>query len=269
MRNHRSIHLLYIGMFLALLLVACGDSTPTMPAPTQTTAATTTVAGPPAGVTSGAAPATGPINTKTLTYQGANWTVFNSDVLEANADNKLLTLTLKQRAGWAGNNIGPVVYKLVTGNFRATATVKTSKTSDPAQPPTTRPHLGGIMARNPNGVDKGGVENYVHIVIGATPNGAGVETKTTVNNDTKYEASTWDTNEAELRICRINDTFSLYKKHVGEKAWTLATSYSRSDLPPTLQVGANIYSFQPPDLRVTFDNLKIEEAVDKTSCEQG
>ncbi len=292
---HKKSLLFGLILLVALGLTACGDSTTTLPtalAPTSAASPATTIkatplqtlttlplANPTTGVGSpssglattitvaGGGSSAKPINTKPITYADSNWTVFNSDIVDTTADKKTLALTLKQRAGWAANNQAALVFKLVTGNFKATATVRARKTSDPAQPPALRPSLGGIMARNPAGVDQGQPENYVHIVIGASPNGLGVETKTTLNNDTKYDAPTWDSGDAQLRLCRVGNTFSLYKRHIDDPVWVLATSYNRPDLPQTLQVGANIYSFQGPDLQVSFDNLTIEPLSGQAGCE--
>ena len=54
------------------------------------------------------------------------------------------------------------------------------------------------MARNP----AGNPENYVHIVVGIAPGGIAVETKTTVNGATTYEAPSRPTSDAEVRLSR-------------------------------------------------------------------
>lgn len=62
-------------------------------------------------------------------------------------------------------------------------------------------------------------------------------------------------------------TDNLYKRHSGTgEAWILAESYQRPDLPETLQVGANIYTDSTPDLRVRYEDLRIEPVSDEAEC---
>jgi hypothetical protein len=161
---------------------------------------------------------------------------------------------------------GVLVYKLVTGNFKITADVIAAKNSDPSQAPGDGQsvQLGGLMARNGDTIS----QNYVFIVVGEGAEGhLAVETKTTQDNLSKYEGPAWDSGQAELRLCRVTETFNLYKRHIGaNQTWTLAESYQRPDLPATLQVGANIYTDSKPDLRVRYENLKIETISSQEDC---
>ena len=116
---------------------------------------------------------------------------------------------------------------------------------------------------------EGGKENYVFIVIGDDGNGLSIETKNTTDNFSEYQGPEWEASQAELRLCRFGPTFSLYKRHLDtDEPWLLAESFDRPDLPDTLQVGANIYSDSTPDLRVQFDQLRIETISDRAACEQ-
>ena|ERR1700752_66074 len=130
---------------------------------------------------------------------------------------------------------GVLVYKPVSGNFIITAEVHAAKNSNPSEAPggDGSVQLGGLMARNGNG----GLENYIFIVIGDDGNGLSIETKSTVDSFSNYDGPSWDSAEAELRLCRFDSTFNLYKRHIGaDEAWSLADSFSRPDLPDTLQV---------------------------------
>ena len=204
-----------------------------------------------------AGPQSPPSPSTQITYQGQSWIVFRPELLEVSTNDARLTLVLTKAAPWAGSREGGLVYQQVTGNFRMTATVRARKNSDPRQPVSSLVSLGGLMARNPAGKDQGGTENYVHIVVGNTPSGIGIETKTTRNSSTQYIAVREPSSDAELSMCRSGSTFSLYKRPIGATSWTLAQSYIREDLPDTLQVGVNIYAVLPTDLQVTFDNLHI------------
>ncbi|MBI3914734.1 MAG: hypothetical protein HY327_11200 [Chloroflexi bacterium] len=208
------------------------------------------------------------LNAKRTIFIDSTWAVFNPGVVEMEIKGKSLTLSLNKPALWFNNLQGVLAYKLISGNFKATAGVSARKRSNPAQPPSIAVHLGGIMARNPIGVGSGGAENYVFVVVGFDVDDLSVETKTTINNISQFEGPAWGTGDAELRMCRIANAFHLFKRRIGATAWTLATTYNRADLPATLQVGANIYSLNNPDLRVTFENLRIESVIDRTDCER-
>ena len=212
-----------------------------------------------------------PTNTVVPTATGIpgfeEWSVFNPQAVVISTENDSLILSLRRRTLWFMNERGVLVYKPMSGNFSITAEVQAAKNSDPSQPPggNGTVQLGGLMARD----GTGGLENYVFIVLGDDGNGISIETKNTVDSFSKYNGPSWDTSAAELRLCRFGSTFNLYKRHVGgNEAWTLADSFDRPDLPETLQVGANIYTDNTPDLRVRFDHLNIVSITSQTDCEQ-
>jgi len=161
---------------------------------------------------------------------------------------------------------GILVYKPVTDDFKITADIHTAKNSDPNQPPggDNTVQLGGLMARNGNP----GRENYVFIVVGDDGNGLSIETKNTTNSLSVYNGPAWDSTDAELRLCRLGQTFNLYKRHVDtNEVWTLAATFDRPDLPDVLQVGVNIYTDSRPDLQIRYDNISIESVISEAECE--
>jgi hypothetical protein len=193
------------------------------------------------------------------------WSAFNAEAVEIRVEDGTLVLTLKHRALWFMSQRGVLFYKPVTGNFKISADVTAAKDSDPSQPPggDGSVQLGGLMARDGGG----GQENYVFIVVGEDSDGLSVETKTTIDGVSKWNGPAWDSGTAELRLCRLNETFNLYKRHAGAgEGWTLAETYQRSDLPETLQVGANIYTDSTPDLRVRYQELRIEPVSSEAEC---
>jgi len=100
-------------------------------------------------------------------------------------------------------------------------------------------------------------------------NDLSVETKTTLDGVSTYQGPAWGTADAELRLCRFRQTFNLYKRHINtSEPWILADSFDRPDLPSQLQVGANIYTNDEPDLRVQFDHLQIEPITAESECER-
>ena len=242
-----------------VLLTSCTTSTqPPIPTVTVT-------------LTSSPTPTLRPTNTTVPTATSIpgfeDWSVFNPYAVDISTEDKSLILVLRHRTLWFMNERGVLVYKPVRGNFKITAEVHAAKNSNPSQAPggDGTVQLGGLMARD----GSGGLENYVFIVIGDDGNGLSIETKNTVDSFSNYTGPSWDAGEAELRLCRFGSTFNLYKRHLEAKeAWTLAESFDRPDLPDTLQVGANIYSDNTPDLRVRFDRLRIESITSETNCEQ-
>lgn len=208
-------------------------------------------------------------NTATLTptpvpgFEG--WSVFNPGAVDIQSEKGSLILTLTRHALWFMQQRGVLVYKPVSGNFTVTADVHTSKHSDPTKPPggDGSVQLGGVMTRNGNG----GQENYVFIVVGDDGDGISIETKNTTEGLSKFNGPAWDSADAELRLCRIGQTFTLYKRHIHtNETWILATSYDRPDLPDELQVGVNIYTDSTPDLQIRYDNIKIDPVASADEC---
>jgi hypothetical protein len=248
-------------IFLGIVLLATCTSQAPQVLPTSIPSATPT---------STAIPTVKPTQTEIPTATAIpgfeDWSVLNPAAVEIKSDGDTLTMTLLHRALWFMNQRGVFLYKPVSGNFKITADVHTAKRSDPAQPPggDGTVQLGGLMARN----GKGGQENYVFIVAGDDGDGLSVETKNTLDSFSKYQGPAWDSADAELRLCRVEQTFHLYKRHVGStEAWQLADSFDRADLPDELQVGVNIYTDSQPDLQIQYSHVTIEPLSSTVDCE--
>jgi hypothetical protein len=196
-----------------------------------------------------------------------SWSTVQPDLVSARVRDGALSLTLRGPALWFNDSVGVLMFKPVSGNFKATTTVRTRSQSEPDQPPTAAIRLGGLMARDPAS-DETQRQNYVHIVVGNGPDGVlAVEHKTTTNNNSVYEAPPWPSSDAQLRICRVGSTYSMYKRPLGSKTWQLAASYERPDLPETLQVGADVYSPNaPPDLRARWNEITFQRVTDARGC---
>jgi hypothetical protein len=183
----------------------------------------------------------------------ASWIVLRPDLADISVGQGTLSVRPHPNALWYQAGQGELVYKLVTGDFKATATVHTRKATDSSMPPDQNVELGGVMARSPDGSS----ENYVLIVVGFAEMGhLAIEHKDTTNSNSVFAESPW-TADAELRLCRTGSTFAVFKRNPGDASWGSADyQATRTDLPATMQVGAVAYDNDAaPDLNVTFDEL--------------
>lgn len=252
----------YILFVLIVVLTACtAPATPVIPTSIPSSTSTQT----PSPV-----PTLAPTQTATPTATGIpgfeDWSVLGRNAVDIQTDGDALVLTLTRRALWFMDERGVFMYKPVTGDFRITARIHTSKLSDPTQRPggDGTVQLGGLMVR----AGQGGGENYVFIVAGDDGDGTSVETKNTVDSRSRYDGPDWDSPDAELRICRLGTTFTLYKRHLDtNENWIAAATLERADMPETVQVGVNIYSNSEPDLQIRYENISIEPISDAADCE--
>jgi hypothetical protein len=250
------------SILLVMLIVLTACAAP----PTQVLPAETATQTPAPSPTRTIQPTATDLPTATAIPGFEDWSVFKPEAVNIQTDGDALVLTLVHQALWFMNQRGVFLYKPVSGNFRITADVHTSKHFDPSQPPggDGSAQLGGLMVRS----GKGGSENYVFIVAGDDGNGTSIETKNTVDGISEYDGPAWDSPDAELRICRIETTFHLYKRHLGtEESWIPAATFDRADLPETVQVGVNIYSDSEPDLQIRYENISIKAITDGAGCE--
>lgn len=212
-----------------------------------------------------------PIDALSDDFSGAaldpSWTLLHDDVSDVSVANGSMSLTMTGPRLWFESGSAPLLYKLVTGDFKATARVHARKRSNAAEPPDGQFHLGGVQARDP-AADSGGQENYVFIVVGRDGNGLSVEHKNNVDNQSMYMGPDWPSADAELRVCRVGSTFRLYKREIGASAWMLAATFERPDLPATLQVGGNAYGNQNGmvDLVVSFEEITFARASAEADC---
>jgi hypothetical protein len=181
------------------------------------------------------------------------WSVFHPEVATVGVESGQLVITMTSGALWFQDGEALMVHQEVTGDFAVEAAVYARSTASPGSPPNRTVHLGGLMARN-GGT---GPENYVFAVVGYDENDLSVETKSTRDSVSTYEGPTWPNGDAELRLCRSGAEFRLYKRTIGATTWELAKTYTRPDLPATLQVGPIAYALNQPDITVRFDGVRF------------
>lgn len=246
-----------LAAVVAVLASGCGAA----PASTSTAGPTTVAATgapvtPPASQDAGRTPVPG--------FEG--WEAINPQAVRIARDAEALVLELIGPRLWFNTERGVLYYREIEGDFLATATVDTWKTSDPSSPPGRDGtiQLAGLMARTAVPA-----ENYVFIVTGSIGSSTGIETKTTTNS-----ASVWvqkgpgADGDAELRLCRQETTFTLSWRRPGSTdAWTRVSTFERPDLQQRLQVGVNIYTDDVPDISARFSDLVIGPRPQGEDCQ--
>jgi len=195
----------------------------------------------------------------------AEWQLLNPQAVQVSLEDGAVVLDLVRSALWYNDRKGVLFYRDVSGDFRASATVRTAKASDPSAPPGQdgTVQLAGLMARTADPA-----ENYVFIVSGSIGTSTGLETKTTESSQSIFIQRGLPTGgDAELRLCRIGSTFYLWWRHVDtNEDWTHMSTLDRKDMPPTLEVGANIYTDGKPDIVARFEHLTIERIAAGAAC---
>jgi hypothetical protein len=122
------------------------------------------------------------------------------------------------------------------------------------------------MVRDPASPNVAESWNLLH--MGYQISGFGTRAAQTANaSTTNYYRSTVET-EADIVICRIGSDFFMYYTTVSKGGlWTLASTFSRPDLPQTLQVGVSTDSMgAQPYLRAEFDYVRFALPTVQADC---
>src|SRR5690242_15351723 len=195
----------------------------------------------------------------------ADWQLINPQAVHVSVDKGALVLDLIGSVIWFNADKGVLFYRDVTGDFRATATVRTAKASDSSAAPGQdgSVQLAGLMART-----EVPAENSVFIATGSIGSSTGLETKTTESSRSIYFQRGLPTGgDAELRLCRIGTTFLLWWRHVdSNEDWTHMSTLDRKDMPATVQVGANMSTDGVADTIARFEHLTIEPIPTGSGC---
>jgi hypothetical protein len=197
-----------------------------------------------------------------------SWKVHDGDHFEREVKGGALVITPTANVVWYKADSGPMLYKLVEGNFRVTTAVRARSSKTPERPVGNGYQFAGLIARSPAS-DSTGEEDYVFNVVGYRKDYLAVETKTTDDDRSDVLGPEWPSGDAELRICRHNGTFLVLKRPIGGSKWELGTTYQRNDLPKKLQVGPIAYTYTDGwDLRARFDYLRYAGVASQEDCYQ-
>ena len=187
----------------------------------------------------------------------------NNGLMEMNLDD----VECSQTCVWFLARNAGLIYKEVTGDFDVVSAVFTKQKSNPSQDIGDGTQLAGLIARDPASTTTG-LEYYIFNVTGMRFNNASIELKSTTNDKSAIKAYTNNMlsgTSAEVRMVREGSVFSLYSRPIGGSTWLFRHSYTRTDLPATLQVGliAYVYNSNPGNLLAQFDYIRFS-SVDNT-----
>ena len=247
---------LVAGILAAVVVSACGS--PASTGPTEPPFVIPSDEGTPA---ESGSPGGSPGSTAGL----PGWSFINEDGASVSADaDGTITVALKNRLLWFRASKGFLMYRPADGDFRVTAHVVATSSTDPGQPPggDGSVQLGGLMVRDP----KSPPENWVHIVVGDDGDGLSVETKTTKDSVSTWSGPAWTDNEADLRICRVGAKVTLYKRLSSDDPWSRAITYERPDLPAKLDAGIDAYTNDQPDITITVFDFTIAPVKTEADC---
>ncbi|MCA8950651.1 MAG: DUF1349 domain-containing protein [Planctomycetes bacterium] len=160
---------------------------------------------------------------------------------------------------WFQHGEGPLVWRLVHGDFTATARLTVDDPASPGNPPPPGYRLAGLMARAPGSTAAD--QDYVHVALGSATAAQPIvaEDKSTTDSVSDWRAWPVAANSGEIRIVRSGRWFSLEYRVDAQQSWAVLRAHDRPDLPATLQVGLMAYSnTAPPQLRGRFDWIRFE-----------
>ena len=190
------------------------------------------------------------------------------DLLDIDASNPgQLTFvpTIFANNAWYADYQAPLRYKLVTGDFAVVSYVSAGNRfeADPGSVPATGQfNSAGFLARDPASDAPGGSENYIMLNLGFQINDLSTEAKTTINSSSVLTLTSANgAHRGRLLLCRLDDTFYLYRHLDNESDWLLLETMVRADLPETLQVGlvVNAWDETPANssLYAQFDYVRF------------
>ena len=145
-----------------------------------------------------------------------------------------LTIVPKSGTGWYRDGMGPMLFRIIEGDFLVETRVEIKSRNAENQPPQANFNSAGLIVRNPESGQ--GTQNWVVVNVGKQNPDLGTEVKTTTNSDSVLSLQP-DKHNGRLRLARIGTTIYALKKLDGESEWTLIRQFSRPDLPAKVQVG--------------------------------
>ncbi len=169
---------------------------------------------------------------------------------------------------WRNSSRAALLFVLVEGDFAVETRVSVESMSMPGEPAVPSWRLAGLLARDPAGDT--GMENHVLTVIGAAGSPLQTEFKNTVMSSTTVEGEAFGDMLGTLRLCRVGGEVRVLTQPSDGSA-THERTYTRTDLPPELQVGIFVESWtnNPVDVIARFEYVRFWRPTSLASCSFG
>jgi hypothetical protein len=159
--------------------------------------------------------------------------------------------------GWYQNRRGPLIYKMVSGNFVFTTHVSVKNRTEDGLPASTY-SLAGCMMREPKTMTQPSEwnwneEDYIFLSTGYAsmnhPSCPGCpsphfEVKTTNNSNSQLAISSVDTASVTIRLARL-DSYVIVLFHHPGGTFSVQRRFYRNDFPDSVQVGLVAYTDWP------------------------
>ncbi len=211
------------------------------------------------------------------------------DLLQIANDLLIMQPTQASMNHWFADSEGPLLYKTVAGNFVVEAAVHVGRRNDISLAPTGQFNAAGFVIRDASSSSPGN-QRWLMYNIGFQDSAVARETKTTAASlSTLYLNNTPSAvTFAQLRVCRLANTFHFFYRHPGDLAWSEETyspstrvsgngpngatlnqplRFARGDMPGQVQVGIMAGTWAAPhDARGEFDYVRFSEASSLADC---
>lgn len=159
--------------------------------------------------------------------------------------------------GWFQNRRGPLIYKIVSGDFVFTTHVTVTNRVGDGLPSSTY-SLAGCMIREPKTMTQPSEwnwneEDYIFLATGYAstnhPSCSGCpsphfEVKTTTNSSSQLTISSVDTANVTIRLARLG-SFVIVLYHYPGGGYNIHRRFYRNDFPDSVQIGLVAYTDWP------------------------
>ena len=180
-------------------------------------------------------------------HEEEEWFADQVEVLDVDTTTPGALTLIPYTVSWYQDWRGPLLYKLVDGDFAVTTSV-TVTARDGVSIPASTFSLGGLLIREPRDVTPAtwvpDGENYVFLSIGygnAVPQTFQFEVKTTENSVSTLFLTPAPGPAAEIQTVRIGE-YVITLRHEPGDTWRVHRRYHRPDFGSMLQVGMVTYT---------------------------
>lgn len=170
---------------------------------------------------------------------------------------------------WYQTSVGPFIYKNVTGNFVVSTRLSAHSVNNTQNPPGNVYNAAGLLVRDPASAGTSN-QNWIEMALGNHWTVTGLVNLSTVNSaESPFNPVAGTTLNVSLRLCRIGSVFTMYISTDNEQTWTLRDTFTRTDLPNTLQVGMSLAAANAngnPDIQADYDYIRGAIPTSSSDC---